>query len=397
MEKGRKNNKLLKLSLLSISLILSSASAISVALPFMNSDFNDIGMATIESLVTLPSLSMLIFIFLSSFIIEKIGKRKTVILGLTTALIAGCIPAFIDNFLIIYISRFLLGAGIGIYNSLAISLISDYFEGEERQKMIGYQTAFAALGTSLTTFAAGILVNYHWQYAYLVYFISFPVLLLFYFGVPIKNDKKMDDNELAEKIEGKQSKTVNALVIFCCAVMFLMFIFVMTIFTKSGMAVFELDLTNQEFLGTALTIAGLVGAGAGFLYGKIYSRLKSFTPSISGFVIAISFLGLANALNMTLLTVYLSLIMLGFSLMIPYLYGILLPGAPEGSENLAVSLAMISCNLGSFVSPYVIDLLSSVFGNNSSIFVYQLCSVFFLLITCLFLTIALRKRKIVKV
>lgn len=133
---------LLKLTILSISLMISAASAIAVTLPMIKNQFPDIQSATVESLVTIPSFTMMVFILLSTFIIKAIGKKNTVLLGLLLAFVGGIIPVFVSNFTIIYLSRFVLGAGTGIYNSLAIGLIGEYFSGEEQQKMLGYQTAF---------------------------------------------------------------------------------------------------------------------------------------------------------------------------------------------------------------------------------------------------------------
>ena len=121
MTKSRDKAGILKLTILSISLMLSAASAISVTLPMIKNQFPDIAPATVESLVTIPSFTMLIFILLSSFIVKGIGKKKTVMLGLTLAFVGGVIPVFVTNFSVIYISRFILGAGTGIYNSLAVS------------------------------------------------------------------------------------------------------------------------------------------------------------------------------------------------------------------------------------------------------------------------------------
>ena len=56
------------------------------------------------------------------------------------------------------ISRMLLGAGIGLFNSLSISLMSDFFESDEKATMIGMRTAFLNIGKALTTFLSGYLL-----------------------------------------------------------------------------------------------------------------------------------------------------------------------------------------------------------------------------------------------
>lgn len=393
MEKQKNSkNGLLKLTILSISLMISAASAISVTLPMIKNQFPDISAATVESLVTIPSFSMMIFILLSSLIIKTIGRKKTVVLGLVLAFIGGVIPAFVTNFQLIFLSRLILGAGTGIYNSLAISLIGDHFEGETQQKMLGYQTAFSTLGTSFVTFLAGIIVSYSWHYSYLVYFFTLPVVVMVTLFLP--QDKKESVKE-ANVPKGKQ--TVNSLVIFSCVMMFLFFVLVMNIYTKTSTLIVDENYANQGFLGTTLTIGSLIGAVGGFLYSHIKNLFKGFTPVLALCAVAIAYFLVPHAGNMTVLTIILTIGFLVVSLFIPYMYDILLPGAPENSSNLAVSLAMVSCNLGSFFSPYIIQALGSLVGNTTSAFSFTIGGIIFAGMAVVFLLINVTKSKFMMV
>ncbi|WP_161525875.1 MFS transporter [Trichococcus alkaliphilus] len=387
MTKSRDKAGILKLTILSISLMLSAASAISVTLPMIKNQFPDIAPATVESLVTIPSFTMMIFILLSSFIVKFIGKKKTVMLGLILAFIGGVIPVFATNFSVIYLSRFILGAGTGIYNSLAVSLIGDYFDGETQQKMLGYQTAFATLGSSLATFLAGILVNVAWQYSYLIYFLTLPIVILVALFLPA--DKNAVGSQ--DSASSKQKQSVNLLVIFSCIMMFVFFILIMTIFTKTSTLIVEMNYTNQGFLGTAFTISSLVGAIGGFAYGHVRTALKQFTPVVALALISIAYFLIPLVNSMLMLTIILSGGFLVVSIFIPYMYDILLPGAPENSTNLAISLAMVSCNLGSFFSPFVVQWLGNLVGNTSTAFSFTLGGIIFVIMACVFLLRGFKK------
>lgn len=384
-----KKNGILKITILAISLMISSASAIAVALPMIKENFPDVSAATVESLVTVPSFTMLVFILLSSFIIKGIGKKNTVILGLSLAFLGGVIPAFATNFTLIYLSRFLLGAGTGIYNSLAVSLISDYFSGPEQQKMLGYQTAFSTLGSSFATFLAGVFVNLNWHYTFLIYFLTLPIVLLVVLFLP--KDKKTVVETHESVVKEKQQ--VNLLVIFSCIMMFFFFVLIMVIYTKTATLVVEQNYANQAYLGTALTIASLVGALTGFVYSYIRNFLKAFTPVAALGLVGVAYLLIPIANNMMFLTVILIFTFLVVGLFVPYMYDVLLPGAPKNSVNLAVSLAMVACNLGSFFSPYIVTFLGSVFGNVGTVFAFQICAFAFFIMAVVFLIVALRNPK----
>lgn len=383
---------LLKLTILSISLMISAASAIAVTLPMIKNQFPDIQSATVESLVTIPSFTMMVFILLSTFIIKAIGKKNTVLLGLLLAFVGGIIPVFVSNFTIIYLSRFVLGAGTGIYNSLAIGLIGDYFSGEEQQKMLGYQTAFSTLGSSFATFLAGILVNISWHYAYSVYFLVLPILLFVFFFLPQDQSRHtlLNRNEAASQVAKQR---INKLVVFCCSMMFVFFILIMTIYTKTSTLIVEQNYANQGFLGTALTIASLVGALTGFAYSQVRNMLKAYTPIVALLFVAGTYFFIPYAQNMLILTIVLIFTFLVVGLFVPYMYDILLPGAPEHSTNLAVSLAMVACNLGSFISPYVLQWLGELFGNDQTSFSFTIGGVIYVVMACLFLIRHLKSEK----
>lgn len=165
-----KLNSFAKFSLLSISILLMSHLAISPIIPnlynFYHASNSNIGLASVESLATIPAMMITIFVLLSNGVIKFIGKKNTVLLGLLLIFIFGIVPAFTTNFKVVLISRLLLGAGIGLFNSLSISMISDFFDEEHRGTMIGLRTAFLNIGKALTTFISGYLLIYGIQYTF---------------------------------------------------------------------------------------------------------------------------------------------------------------------------------------------------------------------------------------
>ena len=359
------NNLGLKLGILATSLLISDATAISVTVAPMEATFSNISATTVESLVTIPSFSMLLFILLSNFVIRLIGKKKTVLLGLSMAFVGGVLPAFVTSFPAIIFCRFLLGAGVGTYNTLAVGLISDFFTGVEQKKLLGFQTATSAIGSALTTFLAGILVSYDWHYAYLVYALSIPILLVFYLNVP-EPSKKIANDSSALNAREKNKIKLNSTVILSVVSMFFMFVFLMNIATKTSEFLTEQNIKNAAFLGTALTIGGLLGAVSGFLYGRVYVHLKNITPIFSSAVVALGFAGVAYSSEMILFTVGTSLVYIGYSMLISYLYGVIFDNVNAASKNISVSLAMVACNLGAFFSPYIVSIISNVIGNSSA-------------------------------
>lgn len=173
------NKKMMKFSLLSVSLILTSAGAVTSAIPSMSATYATRSLSAVELLTTAPSFMVTIFVLISSFIARKIGQKQTVIIGLVIASICGILPLFSQSYSIVLASRARLGIGFGLINSLAVSMIAAFYHGDERASMIGFQSAFQGFGAALMTFVAGQLVQFGWQYTFLVYAISLPILVCF--------------------------------------------------------------------------------------------------------------------------------------------------------------------------------------------------------------------------
>lgn len=376
---------LFKLSLLSISLLLTSANAISMTIPQIKASFPEISATTVESLITIPSFTMLVFVLLSGFISSKIGSKRTVLIGLVLTLIGGVIPVFTLNFTMIYVARFIFGAGLGCYNSLAVSLINDFYEGDEKQTLIGYQSAMQSLGSSFATFAAGFLAVSNWQYAFAVYFLAIPIILLFYFVIP----ETKHTNETVQK----QKQRLNAATLFYAMGLFTLLALMMVIFTKIGSLVSEAGMANVNLLGTALSIMTLAAFISGLLYGRIYKIFKMFTPVVGGVVSTLSFLLLAFAPNIYIVTLAVTLIGFCLSLFIPYIFSALLGAAPEGSQTLAISVGMVGSNLGSFASPYLLAFVAGLFGRNDASFSILLAGIGFFFLTAIFFFDIVRKKE----
>ena len=97
---------------------------------------------------------------------------------------SGFISFFTSNFSLAMASRLLLGIGIGLYNSLSISIITDLYEADERARMIGLRTASLNIGKALTTFIVGLVLAIGVNYIYLVYLLVIPVFFFFWKNVP---------------------------------------------------------------------------------------------------------------------------------------------------------------------------------------------------------------------
>ncbi|KAF6563721.1 MFS transporter [Paenibacillus sp. EKM202P] len=382
-----KNKIWFKTALLSISLVLTSASAISAVIPMMLNQLPGVSSSLIESVVTIPSFSMMLFVLLSGPISSRLGKKNTVLLGLLLVVIGGILPMLTTNITWILALRLVLGAGLGMFNSLAVSLISDFFEGDERAQLVGFQSAVQGLGSSLATFVAGQLALIDWPFAFLCYAITIPIALLFFFIIP---EPEREEPTVSSIGTGHRGGGISLSVLGLGAALFLFMTFIMIVYTKTGIMIAEKSMPNAGFLGTALTLFSLSTMIAGFLFGRIYKWFRNYAPFISSLLTATGFVLLWFAQNVTMVTVAMLIIGFSFALFIPYIFTILTKIVPKGSETISISIAMVGSNLGAFASPYIIKLVGVLFGNETASFAFLVSAIVFTIAALLCLGIAIR-------
>lgn len=157
--------KIFKVSLLSISLFLMMAPQISAALPLMYKAFPGVDPAGVQMLSTVPNFGIVLGLVVSPFLVKFLGQKATIVLGLLITLLTGTFPMYATAYTPILISRFLIGFGIGLFNSLAVSLIPEFYSSHEEElaTMIGYQNVMGSVGAAISSFLVSYLVTISWH------------------------------------------------------------------------------------------------------------------------------------------------------------------------------------------------------------------------------------------
>nr|WP_317851622.1 hypothetical protein [Lactobacillus johnsonii] len=83
------------------------------------------------------------------------------LIGLALVGICGTLPVIVNSFWLIFILRILLGFGIGIYNSLAVSLIMMIYENNKTKlnRLLGFQNIMNDVGYIASAFIICYLVT----------------------------------------------------------------------------------------------------------------------------------------------------------------------------------------------------------------------------------------------
>lgn len=336
-------------AILSISLMLTSSQAINGVIPQMKQSLG-ISQSQSELLGTAPSITVIVFILLSSYFAKRIGMKKTIILGLLLAGIGGIIPVFTATFQTVLISRVILGAGLGLYNSLAVTYISSLYSGNTRATLLGIRNSMEALGQTILIFLAGVLVNINWTASFLVYAIAFPVALLFALKVPEIRDENSDIPE--NHIKEKMNPMVFALVLF--AILLVM----NSIAISVRFASIATEIKGANFnASNYLALMPILGILAGFMFGPINKWIGKGTLylGIIFFIISNLLIATSNG-NMAFLLTGLFLSSITGSWCFPFIFSNLDKVTTKDTINFATSLIFIGCNIGNFIAPISMQL-----------------------------------------
>lgn len=345
------NKKILKIALLSVSMLVAVAPAINANIPAMKEAFPQIPLSMVEMITTIPSLFLMISVLTSGFIAKKIGYKQTIMLGLGIVAISGIIPVFIGNFYLVLFSRAALGFGIGLFNSLLIGLISYFFDGNERTTLIGYHEALGGLGGMLITYIAGQLMHVNWQAPFISYAIAIPVFFIFWKVIPkVKTEDIL--HKITKQVVVNDGKEGNFSIVFVFMILIVIGATLnMTMGIKVSSLIVEQGYGSASDASTVIMLLSLGAMISGFLFGKMYKIFKNYIMSV-GFTItalAMFIIGISNTSWMTVLGGF--LVGFGFRVMMPCLTNIV-NSSHLKNPTLATSLLLVAYNLGSAFAPY---------------------------------------------
>ncbi|MCM3767779.1 MFS transporter [Neobacillus niacini] len=314
---------------------------------------------TIVMLVaTFPGL-MQIFPALFYGKLTKIFKKRTLLFtGLSLFVIGGVLPAFIDSLPLIIAMRGILGLGAGITIPLSVDIITDFFDGRERDFLIGFGTStVACIGAIFFQLGGGILADsFGWHYGFLSYLFPLFILAITFLYLPEPEKKVVPEASGS----GNKVKLPKAIYWVCLGqVIYSALIFGYV--TNISVVIQGDKLGTATEAGMAISIFTTGTFFAGFLFGKIKHKIPNYY--LPG-AIMVTGLGMAFCyFSPTLIMIYVGSIIGGFAM------GIGLPGVfakvseltPAGAPP-NVGLVVVGQGLGGILGPFAFQLIQTLFN-----------------------------------
>lgn len=357
-----------KEGILSVSLILAVNAIISGALIFIKDDLG-ISLASAEFLVSLPSITTIIAILLSEPISQKIGIKKCVSLGLFLVGTSAFLPIFIRTYPSVFISRLILGFGVGLYNGHAASLINIFYKGDEAASLHGIRNSFEYIGLMLLLFIAGLIIKISWHYVFLTYTFAFLILIIFNLTV----EDVVHPKTLAEE---KFKITLQTIFFMVFAGVILMDTTAVTVrFSTIATA----NLGPNANINMLTMVIPIFGMTTGFFFGKINRKLRSKTILLGLLLYIFKNITLAIfGQNLYIYMIGMALTAISQSLCFPYIFAEVARVTRSSSSRIVNNLIFVGSNIGGFLASSFLSIITLIFNLKSPTTAFMGFSVIYL-------------------
>lgn len=321
--------------------------------------FPEFSPTTVMLIATIPGLLQIFPSLFYGKLANKFSKRALLTTGLILFIIGGIMPFFLSNLFAIIVFRGILGLGVGITLPLSIDIITGFFDGRERDFLIGFGTStIACVGAIFFQVVGGMLADaYGWNYGFLVYLFPIWILAITFMFLP--EPKKQDvPNASIKDVLFKAPRTVYGFTIG--QIIFSAFVFGYV--TNISIIVQTEGLGNATEAGMAISLFTTGTLITGFMFGKLRSMLPNLIVPIGVLFTATGILWCSTVDSLTMIFVASVLGGMGLGIVIP---GVL--ARVSELSNLAkgisyVGIAAAGQGLGGIVSPYMFATVLGIFG-----------------------------------
>lgn len=310
----------------------------------------------VPMVLTLPSVCIALLSGLAGIMVDRLGRKTVLVFGLFLYGVAGVAPFFLTSLPAILASRIFVGIAEACAMIAATTLIGDEYEGEERERMLAYQIAVAALSAVTIAAASGVLGSFGWRYAILPHSLSLAVccLAIALIREPQRPTRAAASSarKPAEPFPWQSTLMAGGLMLMTSLFFFIMPVELAFILTNVG-------ITSPEVIG--LTLAGVtIGLAVGAMLYKALSRYNTRVHIALGFAImAIGLAGVAGSRSHAVITGFAFLSEIGGGMMVPSLLAAALQLFSFEHRGFGTGLVQSSNSLGQFACGVVVTGLAA--------------------------------------
>ena len=389
-----KHKNIIKATLLLLSSLSTMCTGVvSPALPIIQRALEaegatDIGLI-VKMMVVVPNIFIAIFAPIFGYIVPKIGKLRLLFIALVVYAVSGVSGSFLPTIYHIIFMRAILGITIAGILTVVTTLIADYFDGPERSSLIGMQTMFMSIGSTVYGLTAGVLADIGWRNIFYLYGMA-----IFYFPLAWKflfNPDVVNHTEERIKTDRKIIQNNIAILLVCCINLFVMVMFYMIklqlpYILYSDPAINHVSLPsifgvakeftmNAKLVSVVLTCEVVVTTFVAFKYRRFKANRDFSVMCAMGLsFMALSYIMISKSSNYYMILISMCVCGVGMGMLMPNstLWAISIT-KPE-KRPFFIGIFNTSTYAGKFLSPFIAIPLLYFIPNNPRL-LFEICAI----------------------
>ena len=328
-------------------LTVMSGATIAPGLPGLVEHFADYPDADYLSrfILTAPGLAIALSASLAGWVADKLGRRVLLQIGIVLYVVSGSAGLWLDDLILLLISRFVLGIAVAMIMVCSMALLTDHFLGPERDRAMGAQSSAMAIGAVVFISAGSILADLSWRAPFSVYLaplVLFPLIYWFITKPPPGAEGKGTG-------ESHFPKAHAALIYPLGFISMLMFYFIPT---QLPFLALELGAQNMKVAGFAVVLSQVFAGLASAYYQRLKARFNNTQILLISFgCLSAGYIGLSMADSLLAIYLWMPIIGLGLGFNLPNLTIWLMSKIPSTMRGRASGGMTSAIFLGQFLSP----------------------------------------------
>lgn len=356
------------LSIIAISFVQGMQFVVSPVLGDIQAHYPEMDVSLVQMLITAPSLLSMAVALFSGWLALHISKKRLLVFAAGLAGTVGFLPYLADSFWLLLISRTVYGVSLGIAATMNVAVVAEFFEGQDRVRAMGVQSAGIGAGMVVVTTAAGFLGKNGFRASYPVNVIGFLCMAVLLVCLPETG---------CQSARGREKLRLGGRVFGIDFLTLLEICFITTFSTNIAMHL-------RGALAGSTSVSGLLSAcfsAAQMLIGLALGALTRVTKKCT---ISTAFLCFTAGGALLVLFPSSAPMLAVAALFCGFSQGIFIPSAsteianavPPAATALASATFTCAMNVGQLLSPVLLNPLSgAVFGAVSTSNVYLIAAV----------------------
>lgn len=391
MTKKKVNPILLMIGALSLYFFHTLGSGANPAMAALAEHYAGYPMTTVTWTVTIVMIAAIPTELFGGTIINKMGVRKTIFLGVALALIGGLIPFFTEVGIYALIAcRAVVGLAYGLLMPIAYTYINAFYSGDKQSAMLGVGQSVSGLSGILVTALGGWLTAISLRHMYLYHLVVLiPLVLTLFLPEP-----ELSTAEPEKK--GKVDFNIGGAAWFFCIMNGV------SMMLWYAWPLFSSNIIVGEGLGTSVDAGyvGSVGSAGAMVGGLVYVFAKKvFKKRTYG----VAYLGmglgyLISTLGSNIIFMYVGIFITGMSyfVVVSNCMDTLSICTTPTQYATAVGLSFVCSCLAGQVGSYLLSGIGSIFGRANDFRFYYLVSLIVAAVIGVVLTLRPKKYPVVE-